>query len=82
MKASELIKHLTDVISEYGDIEVGTNNIDNFLDLYKTDENNILFRKVVGSAATVPDYSPNDHYSLFRKYDSPKEITGFPIMMD
>lgn len=37
----------------------------------------IPFRKVVGSAATSPDYFPGDHYSVFRKIDAPKESTGY-----
>lgn len=77
MKASELIKHLTDIISEYGDVEVGTNNIDNFLDLYKTDENRIPFRPVFGIVSTPPEYLLGDHFYVFRKYDAPKESTGY-----
>lgn len=94
MKVSELINSLKNMISNYGDLEIITEVEDIFevnKAIYG-DVEFVLFNAericISGKETSISDwvkqYNDNctitvsDHYSVFRKFDAPKESTGLP----
>ncbi len=93
MKASELISFLNDMISNYGDLEIVTQVNDAYEDDKASfgDVESVYFDagriNICGKDTSISDwidqYNSNctinigDHYSVFRKFDSPKESTGY-----
>ena len=93
MKASELVNSLKNMISNYGDLEIVTGIEDIFevnkatygdIEFVSFNSGRICISgKETSISDWVKQYNDNctitvgDHYSVFRKFDAPKESTGY-----